>query len=166
MVKRRVIQAAIVVAVAGALGGAAMATPSAGILSGTIFARASFQDPVDLKIKVGDGTKEVLHVRNAQDTVVQQIVIAPGGTTGWHSHSGPVVVLIASGTMSFYSSEDTSCTPRLYSAGSAFVDSGQGHVHTARNEGTENLVLWATYFDVPPGQPVRIDAPNPGVCSF
>lgn len=143
----------------------AVATPGSGIVSGTVFARAIFADPTDLKFKINGGSQEVIHVNNAQETVVQQIIIAPGGSTGWHSHPGPVVVLIKSGTMSFYDSEDPTCTVRTYSAGQSFVDSGQGHVHIARNEGATNLELWATYFDVPPGGAFRIDAANPGNCS-
>lgn len=166
MLKKRLIYAAIVGGIVVGVGGAALATPGSGILSAQVFARAAFAEPVDLKFKVGSSPTEVLHVPNAQDTVVQQIVVAPGGTTGWHSHPGPVVVLIASGTMSFYSGDHGSCNRTTYTAGQAFVDSGQGHVHTARNEGTENLVLWATYFDVPPGQSFRIDAPDPGTCAF
>ena len=166
MLKRQLIQGAIVVGVMAAVGGAALATPGSGILSAQVFARAAFAESVDLKFKIGGDATEVLHVPDAQDTVVQQIVIAPGGTTGWHSHPGPVVVLIASGAMTFYSGDDASCARRTYTAGQAFVDSGQGHVHIARNEGSENLVFWATYFDVPPGQSFRIDAPNPGNCSF
>lgn len=143
----------------------AVATPGSGIVSGTVFVRASFADPTDLKFKIKAGSQEVIQVNNAQETVVQQIIIAPGGSTGWHSHPGPVVVLIKTGTMSFYSSEDPTCTARTYSAGQSFIDSGQGHVHIARNEGSVNVELWATYFDVPPGGLFRIDAANPGTCS-
>jgi quercetin dioxygenase-like cupin family protein len=104
-------------------------------------------------------------VRNAQETVVQQFVLGPGGTTGWHSHPGPVVVLVKTGELTLYSSEDPTCTGRTYSAGQAFIDSGQGHVHIARNlSQSDNTELWVTYFDVPPGGPFRIDAPNPGNC--
>ena len=163
---RKLVCAVVIAAGAAALGGAAFATPGGGIISAAVVARAAFAEPVDMKFKVGLNPTDVLHVDNAKDTVMQQITIAPGGTTGWHSHPGPVVVLIASGTMSFYGSEDPSCTAKAYSTGQAFIDSGQGHVHIARNEGTENLVLWATYFDVPPGQAFRIDAPSPGNCPF
>ncbi|MFN2511834.1 MAG: cupin domain-containing protein [Pyrinomonadaceae bacterium] len=101
---------------------------------------------------------------------MQKIVILPGGHTGWHSHPGPVVVLVNSGEMSFYDGDDPTCTGRTYSRNQAFVDSGQGHVHIARNEGSEPLELYVTYFDVTPGVPApgafRIDAPNPGNCSF
>nr|MBA2271294.1 hypothetical protein [Chthoniobacterales bacterium] len=67
--------------------------------------------------------------------------------------------------MSFYDSEDPTCSVRTYSTGESFVDRGQGHVHIANNEGSVDLVLWATYFDVPAGGAFRIDAPNPGGCS-
>jgi quercetin dioxygenase-like cupin family protein len=83
------------------LAGVAMATPGANVVSSLVFARAAFTRPVDLMFKITEdhepGT-QVLHVLNAQDTVVQQIVFGPGGHTGWHSHPGPVVVLVAQGS--------------------------------------------------------------------
>ncbi len=169
LVKGRQLALAAIVAAISSVSVAAVLTPGS-MVSGVIFARASFADPTDIKFKIKGQGQEVANVNNAGDTVVQKIVIAPGGHTGWHSHPGPVVVLIASGQMSFYDSEDPTCTVRTYSAGQAFVDSGQGHVHIARNEGTVPLELYATYFDVTPGVPLpdafRIDAPDPGNCSF
>ena len=155
-----------VAAVLTVLTGAALATPSSNIVSATVVARASFVDPVDVKFKIKEAGQEVLHAPEALETVMQQIVIGPGGSTGWHSHPGPVVVLIKSGALTFYSSEDPTCTPRTYSAGEAFIDAGQGHVHLARNLGGQNVELWATYFDVPVGGAFRLDAPNPGNCGF
>ena len=160
-----IIAAVIAVTSAGAI--AAALTPPSGVLSGTVFARASFADPTDIKFKINGDEKEVIHVPNARETVVQQIVLAPGGHTGWHSHPGPVVVLVKSGQLSFYDGDDPSCSVRTYSAGQSFVDSGQGHVHIARNESaTDNLEVWPVYFDVPPGGAFRIDVPDPGNCSF
>ncbi len=179
--KRRLVVLVIAAAVSTALAGAALATPPSGIVSSMVWARAAFVDRVDIKFKIRDqhqaepgGPKsgggkqgqEVINVRDAQDTVIQQIVIGPGGQTGWHSHPGPAVVLVKAGELTLYSGEDPTCTGRTYSAGQAFVDSGQGHVHIARNEGGVNLELWATYFDVPPGGAFRIDAASPGNCSF
>jgi quercetin dioxygenase-like cupin family protein len=143
-----------------------LATPGAGIVSATIMARASFKEAVDLKFKLRGDQTETIHVAEARDTVVQRIVIAPGGTTGWHSHPGPAVAIIAAGELTVFSSEDPACTPRVYSAGEAFVDPGQGHVHIAFNLGNENVEVWVTYFDVPPGGSVRIDAASPGNCGF
>jgi quercetin dioxygenase-like cupin family protein len=155
-----------VAAVLTVLAGAAMATPSSNIVSATVVARASFVDPVDVKFKIKEGRQEVLHAPELLETVMQQIVIGPGGSTGWHSHPGPVVVLIKSGELTFYSSEDPTCTPRTYSAGQAFIDRGQGHVHLARNLGSQNVELWVTYFDVPVGGAFRLDAPSPGNCGL
>jgi quercetin dioxygenase-like cupin family protein len=97
---------------------------------------------------------------------MQQIVIAPGGSTGWHSHPGPAVVLVKAGELTLYSSEDPTCTGETYSAGTGFVDSGQGHVHIARNLSQSPTELWVTYFDVPAGESVRIDVADPGTCGF
>jgi quercetin dioxygenase-like cupin family protein len=144
---------------------AAVLTPGH-LATGTVFARASFEDPTDLKFKIKGQSQEVIQVNNAQETVIQQVVILPGGHTGWHSHPGPAVVLIKSGQMSFYDGDDPTCTVRTYSAGEAFIDSGQGHVHIARNEGSVNLELWVTYFDVPAGGAFRINADSTGNCGF
>ncbi len=166
-VKGRQLALAAIVAAFSAVAVAAVLTPSSGILSAPVFARASFADPTDIKFTVNGHNQEVIDVNNARETVVQQVVIAPGGNTGWHGHPGPTVVLIKSGQMSFYDSEDPTCTVRTYTAGQAFIDRGQGSVHIARNEShSENLELWAIYFDVPPGGAFRIDAPDPGNCSF
>ena len=181
VVKGRQLALAAIVAAVSTVAVAAVLTPGFGILSAPVFARASFADPTDIQFKVSARSlffgrerqnQQVIDVTNARETVMQQIVIAPGGHTGWHSHPGPVVVLIKSGQMSFYDSEDPTCTVRTYSAGDSFVDRGQGHVHIANNQGNVDLVLWATYFDVPPVDPsvpgsgaFRIDAPDPGHCS-
>ena len=124
-------------------------------------------DPVDVKFKVEGLGQEVIHSPNLQETVIQQIIIGPGGVTGWHSHPGPAVAMIKAGQLALYSSDDSTCTPRVFSAGEAFVDRGQGHVHFARNPSlSDNVEVWVTYFDVPPGGSVRLDAADPGTCSF
>jgi quercetin dioxygenase-like cupin family protein len=154
--------------VATAFAGALLATPGSGVLSSAILARAAFQTPVDIKIKVEDGSEEVIHVPNTQDTVIQQIVFAPGGTSGWHSHPGPAIALVTAGELTLYDGDDVTCTGHTYSAGQAFIDSGQGHMHLARNLSTDdNAEVWVTYLDVPPapGSP-RIDQPDPGNCTF
>jgi len=147
---------------------AAVLTPGSGVLSAPVFARASFVDPTDIRFTIGGHSHEVIKVNNAKETVMQQIVIAPGGHTGWHSHPGPGVVLVKAGVVTFYqvSGEGGECTRRTYSAGQAFFDGGPGHVQIARNEGSENNEVWVTYFDVPHGGAFRIDAPDPGNCSF
>jgi quercetin dioxygenase-like cupin family protein len=165
--KRRLAILFVAATLPTALAGLALATPGFGILSAPVLARASFVDPVDIKLKVGGADGDIIHVRDAQETVMQQIVIGPGGHTGWHSHPGPAVALVKAGELTLYSSDDPTCTGRTYSAGQAFVDSGQGHVHIAHNlSQTQNTEVLVTYFDVPVGGLFRIDAPNPRICGF
>lgn len=168
MQKKQMTYLAAAVVASTALTVTAFATPGSGVLSATVFSRASFVDLTDVKFKIDDGTStQVLLVPRTRETVVQQIILSPGGQTGWHSHPGPVVVLIKTGQMSFYDGDDPTCGVRTYSAGQSFIDSGQGHVHIARNESaTDNLELWAVYFDVPAGGAFRIDVPAPGNCPF
>ena len=154
----------IVGVTAATLVGSVLATPGVGAV-GTIMARAGFSDTVDIKIKLRD-EPEVIHLPNAAQTVMQKIVIAPGGETGWHSHPGPAIALITRGELTLYSSEDPSCVGHPYGVGQGFVDSGQGHVHLARNLTNQETEVWVTYLDVPIGGSVRIDAANPGFCPF
>jgi quercetin dioxygenase-like cupin family protein len=155
------------VALAAALGaaGAALATPPAGIESAPVVARGAFPERVDLSFRLrGTRGRDVIHVRDAAQTVVQQIRLTAGGHTGWHSHHGPVVVVVQQGELTVVENEHGSCVERTYSAGQTFVDAGGGSVHSARATGAATTELWATYFDVPPGASPRIDAADPGGC--
>lgn len=137
-----------------------------GLPHGTILARGAFAAPTDIKIKSTlGGDFRVMNVRDSADAIVQQVTIDPGAMTGWHSHHGPVVVVVAAGTMTLYQADDPSCSSETYTAGQVFVDPGQGNVHNARNEGASGVVLYATYFDVPSGMGPAIPAPNPGTCA-
>jgi quercetin dioxygenase-like cupin family protein len=105
----------------------------------------------------------------AADFAVQQITIAPFGTTGWHTHPGPALVLVKSGELTLYEGKDSACRGTVYKAGQSFVDRGFGNVHVARNEGNGNVELWVMYLaPAPAGQPVRIDAAKPtgSNCTF
>jgi quercetin dioxygenase-like cupin family protein len=139
---------------------ATMGTPASGVISAPILARGDFSDHVDVKIKLETAYGTVVsNAPEAGEVIVQEITIAPNGTTGWHSHPGPVVVVVKAGALTYVREDHGVCLETVYPAGTAFVDPGQGHVHTAFNRGTENLVLYATYFDVPSATSPRIDEP-------
>jgi len=162
--KQRIAMFLVAAAGMASLATVVRATPGSNTV-GTVIARAGFADPVDIRVKLRD-QGEVIHVAEAADTVMQQIVFGPGGYSGWHSHPGPAIVLVTAGELTLYSGDDPSCTGRTFGAGQAFVDSGQGHVHLARNQTGQNTEVWVTYLDVPPGQSVRADAADPGNCVF
>jgi quercetin dioxygenase-like cupin family protein len=137
-----------------------LGTPGAGVISAPILARGDFTDEVDLKLKFSTAYGTVVsNAPSAGEVIVQEITIAPGGTTGWHSHPGPVVVVVKAGALTYVREDHGQCFETTYAAGTAFVDPGQGHVHTAFNRTAENLVLYATYFDVATGASPRIDEP-------
>jgi quercetin dioxygenase-like cupin family protein len=146
--------------------GTALGTPPSGVVSGPILARGDFLERVDVRIKADTGHGLVVSdAPGAGEVVVQEVTIAAAGTTGWHSHPGPVVVVVKAGALTYVLEDHGVCVERTYPAGTAFVDPGQGNAHTAFNRGTEDLVLYATYFDVPVGTSPRIDVPvAPAAC--
>jgi hypothetical protein len=108
----------------------------------------------DVELKSHDNT----------DIAVANIVVTPGGHSGWHYHPGPVLVVVKTGTITFYMGNDPTCSPQVHPAGTAFIEEG-GMVGIARNEGTVDATVVATFF-VPAGSPTRIDAAAPGNCAF
>jgi hypothetical protein len=144
------------------IAGAALATPGVGVLGAPVHARGTNAD--ELNIHSAAGIK--LKTKGALDFVTQQITIAAGGTTGWHSHPGPVLVTIKSGALTVVYADDPTCQGRTFTAGQSFVDRGDETVHTALNLGVTPVEFWATYL-VPgaAGTPFRIDAVDPA-CAF
>jgi quercetin dioxygenase-like cupin family protein len=146
------------------LAGIALATPGVNVISAPVHARgthedrlAVYGDKIHLKAKHGVSV----------DFATQQIVIGPGGATGWHSHPGPVLVTVKTGELTLVYADDPSCEGRTYRAGQSFVDRGSEMRHIALNKTPANVELWATYL-IPgaPGTPFRIDEAAPGHCTF
>ncbi len=133
----------------------------------TLLGRATFSDPkdqnFDIKRKTDDWQVQI-KAKPAFDIAVQSIVFQPNGQSGWHSHPGPVFIQVVSGTLTFYESDDPTCTPIVRSAGQSYLDAGE-HAHIARNESGALAQTVVTYF-APPGAALKIDQPNPGNCPF
>jgi quercetin dioxygenase-like cupin family protein len=87
----------------------------------------------------------------------------PGQTTGWHSHPGPSLVFVVTGSVTNYVSDQPHCKGVTYSAGTTFVDSGGTDVHELVNAGTTAAETIAVQF-IPQGQARRIDEPEPSNC--
>jgi len=131
-----------------------------------LLGRARFDgDGPNFKIKrdTGDWHLEI-KAKPAFDLAVQSISFAVGSQSGWHRHPGPVLIQVVKGEMTFYESDDPTCTPIRKKAGEAYLDAGDD-AHIARNESAEPAENIVTYF-VPPGFDLRIDAPRPGNCPF
>ncbi|MGH3644500.1 MAG: cupin domain-containing protein [Mycobacterium sp.] len=98
-----------------------------------------------------------------KDYIVSDITIAPGGSTGWHTHRGEIYGIVKAGELTHYAAD---CQQDgTYGVGEPITDpTGADHVHLARNLGAEPAVLEVTYLD-PAGAPTSDSAPNPG-CDF
>jgi quercetin dioxygenase-like cupin family protein len=100
-----------------------------------------------------------IKTRGFSDAYIVQNTIAPRGDTGWHSHRGPVFVLVTAGTATAYQADDPTHTPTVFTAGTGFLD-GVDDTHIVRNEGDTDLELCALFL-VPKGAPRRIDESQP-----
>lgn len=120
--------------------------------------------PTDFKIKVHDGFEQVIFDQNSQENVAVRICVKPGARFPWHTHPGAAIVLVQSGSLALYDGDDPTCTAKNYGANQAFVDSGHGHAHTARNEGLVDTDLLVLFLNVPVGGNRLITVPNPGNC--
>jgi quercetin dioxygenase-like cupin family protein len=96
--------------------------------------------------------------RGLSDVYVTHIRIAPGGDGGWHSHPGPSIITVKSGTATFYD-ECNDFVPEEYPTGTGFVEDA-GCVHLLANEGNVDLEVVVVQI-VPRGAPRRIDEPAP-----
>src|SRR6266536_5503628 len=108
----------------------ALATPPVGVTT-EIIGIGRFGD-IDAYVKTDidpgpetDFWKALINTKRDSDLHVLKNTIAPGGRFGWHSHPGPSLVIVKSGTATFYFGDDPTCTPHVVPTGSGFVD--QGH---------------------------------------
>jgi quercetin dioxygenase-like cupin family protein len=119
--------------------GAASATPSRGV-TGTILAQWSAGD---------------------RDYTLREVVIDPGGSTGWHDHDGTLYAFVKKGVLTRTLGD---CTTEFVHRGGETLIEEPDHVHIGRNLGTSPMVLEVLYVN-PAGTPLSRDEPNPG-CPF
>jgi quercetin dioxygenase-like cupin family protein len=128
--------------------------------------RSVFPDDVDSKLKIkhpGSATA-VVKSEDPSRTVVARFTVQPGAQFPWHSHPGPVIVNVTQGELVYVQADD--CARRAYGAGTAFVDPGHGHVHSAFNRTSTPTVLVATFYEAPAEGSLLIPAPAPEGCSI
>jgi quercetin dioxygenase-like cupin family protein len=95
--------------------------------------------------------------------LVTAITVDPGGSFGWHSHPGPVLVTVSKGTLVLYHAERHRCLRMPFSAGQGFVETG-GMVHVARNETTSPVELNATFLARPATKNFLVPEAHPAAC--
>ena len=157
----------LLIALALVVAAPALATPQSGVTSVAI-ANGTFADigiftRTDIDPSVATHFWQVIiDTKGASHLYVVQNTVVPGGTFGWHSHPGPSLVIVKSGTAMFYMADDPTCSPHVVQAGSGFVDNGHD-THVVRNEGSVDLVTVVVSL-VPAGFARRINEPAPANC--
>ena len=103
--------------------------------------------------------------KGSSDVYVQSNVFPPGASSGWHTHPGHSLIIVAAGTVTAYDGDDTECSPHVYTRGMGFVDPGGDHVHNIRNEDAAEARTVVVQL-IPAEAGRRIDAADPGNCAF
>ena len=140
----------------------AWASPAVGVTP-TLIGRATYE-PFKVKTDHDSLIDFEAKAKSHLDMVVRMHDYAVGGSTGWHTHPGPVFVSVLQGQVTFYEADDPTCTPHVVSAGQGYVDNGRGHL--GRNE-TGQPARDVSVILAPVNLPFRgeLPAPNP-YCGF
>jgi quercetin dioxygenase-like cupin family protein len=114
------------------------------------------------ELAVGRLDKNVtIETSGPTDFHIQHVVLEPGADSGWHTHPGIALDIVAAGTVTAYlDGED--CDPVKVEAGQAYLFPA-GVTHLARNEGDERAEIYVTYLVVAGSDP-RKDAEAPAGC--
>jgi quercetin dioxygenase-like cupin family protein len=94
------------------------------------------------------------HLADLSSVAVARFTVQPGAQFPWHSHAGPVLVTVTEGELVYVMADG--CAERSYPAGTAFLDPGRGHVHSAYNPTDGETVIVATFTEAPADGPLSI----------
>ncbi len=160
----------IVLAALTSLGaGVALATPPSGLTS-QLLARGAAGE-----FRITDrSTGLKIDAKSPTDVALVRATLAPGGSTGWHGHPGPSIVVVNSGTLTMYEPTDHDhgdddghasgrrhghCSEQTFGPGKAFVH--PEHVHNFVNHTAAPVEFYVVYL-VPAGAaPLLNDVPVP-----
>lgn len=148
------------------LAAGALATPPLGFVVNQILSMGSTLDNISQQVQMAaapdgsDGPWQLqLQAQGATDFYIQQLVTAPGGYSGWHTHPGVLIGTVVSGGIDFY---DANCEKRSFTAGQVFMENNQ--VHAIINTGPVNAELSIAYL-VKHSAPRRSEADAPACAS-
>ena len=137
-----------------------LASPAVGV-EPTVLSRATFE-PFSVRTDHDSPINFRARAKTELDIVVRRHDYAVGGYTGWHMHPGPVFITVTTGTLTFFESDDPTCTPIVVTAPGGYVDDGHGHigVNLSGAPATDVSVILA-----PVAGPFRRELPG-GQCGY
>ena len=100
----------------------------------------------------------------AGSMIFEKITVAPRGSFGWHTHSAPVAVAVAAGTLTVFDPTVNGCAPFKVGKGASFVEPAN-HVHLARNDGKKPVTVYVVYLGVPANMGTDAAAAKPAGCN-
>lgn len=133
------------------------ATPPTVGFTATGIAGPALLGPIDSKAETDDWEIEI-RSKGQSEVFFTHIKLAPGAHGGWHSHPGPSIIAVKSGTATFYD-DCFDFEPLDFPAGTGFVEDADC-VHLLVNEGDVDCEVIVMQI-VPRGAPRRIDEPAP-----
>lgn len=147
MARRWALLSATVVVLVG--GSAAFGYPPAAP-KGTHLVQASLSEPFDIS------------TAGSTDLHFEHVIFPPGASSGWHSHGGPTLGAVKSGTLTVYRASPGGCTASEYAAGQGLFEPAN-EVLMARNNGPEPVEIYVNHI-VAPGVDVTTPAEPAGDC--
>ncbi len=121
----------------------AHATPAEGDVERTELATGTSAEPV------------LIETAGPTTLYVQELLLHPPSSSGWHTHPGVEHTVITGGTVTLQTADQ--CAPTPYLAGQAIVIPA-GVPHVVRNDSPHDANAVVTY-TLPADAPVRADAP-------
>jgi quercetin dioxygenase-like cupin family protein len=116
---------------ASLIAGLAIATPTIGAWYNVILSTGTVNRDVHARAHVAlagteEGFNAELETEGAANFIQQEIKFSPGGTTGWHTHPGILLLTLAadSGPIDWY---DANCVKTVYKAGDSWTESTKLH---------------------------------------
>ena len=142
--------------------GLALATPTIGAWYNVILSTGTVNRDVHAHASVAlpgteDGFSAELETEGAANFIVQEVKFSPGGTTGWHTHPGILLLSLAadSGPIDWY---DANCVKTVYQAGDSWTEGTK--LHDVVNNSSIDAHFVVTYV-VAKGINKRTDQPAP-----
>jgi quercetin dioxygenase-like cupin family protein len=133
---------------------AVMATPPAGFTA-KVLAKGTLAESAKI-----DALGVRFSTEHSTDAYVQQVDIAPGGSSGWHEHPGLVIVSVATGAVIVHTGCDAGVR---YSAGQSFIEPPLTPMLVENASSTAPAQNFASVV-VPAGRAPRIELPAAPDC--
>src|SRR5258705_8023104 len=128
------------------------ATEPAGVVSNVQLAQGRTISALKESIKVGAEWTVTLEDSGQSEMYFQDLIVGPGGYTGWHSHPGLLLITIKGGSIDFYNKD---CVKTIYTGGQSFTE-GAGPHAVVKNRAANTPLLGA--YTIKNGAPRRTGA--------